>query len=105
MSGMSTMQLLRRLGDESGKDLDLVDNPDSRRPSAFESPGQVAVPRFGTDDLLLLADAMADRGYRLTWLDLRDERFNVVDEDDEEAAAGRLLGDLRRRDVTSALRF
>jgi hypothetical protein len=105
MTAMSMMQLLRRSGGEGSVDLDLVDNPDNQRPTSFERPGQIAVARVGTDDLLLLADVMAERGYMATWLDLRDHRFNELDAEDDEILTGHLLGLLRRRDLDGALGF
>jgi hypothetical protein len=105
MCRVSTMQLLRRLSGQGLSDLDVVDNPQHQRPTEFERPGQVVVPRFGTDDLIELADAMAEQGYRATHLDLRDHRFNVLPEGEEEFAEERLLRDLRNRDVDGARYF
>lgn len=100
------MQLLRRLGDDAADvGLDLVENPEQQRPAAFERPGQLAVARFGTDDLLVLAEAMAELGYMPTWLDLRDSRFNELDPEDDQFLSAHLLADLRRPDLESARRF
>jgi hypothetical protein len=99
------MQLLRRLGGEGGAELELVENPDEQQPRAFERAGQLLAPRFGNDDLLLPADALGDQGYITTWLDLRDQRFNPLDEDEDEELTGSLLIAMRQHDASSALGY
>jgi hypothetical protein len=102
---MSTMQLLRHVGEEGAADLELVANPHEEQPRTFERAGRLLLPRFGNDDLLLLAAALGELGYSTTWLDLRDQRFNPLDDDYDDELLNELLPRMRRKDATAALTY
>ncbi len=106
MRRVTALQLLKRDEPAGEHQMEVRPNPYELPPDRIASaePG-LAVPKFGSQSLIELSGALAESGFTIFHLDLRDRYLNQLVPEGDHDLESELLKLVRAGDVNSALRI